>query len=165
MKTQGLSLTIEFNLLDAARYNNKGENMFMDKINAEYSSNPEKTKLSAELKDLIKVETQKDIQFIKNHVDPTLDVRHLDASEINELFRKKNGEPISRNITGEYNSESSPPEAGYYRIIQEEVDGEMIDVPVLISPGWQIDGDFLTNSIKYDRFGLKFLSGGKGSLD
>ena len=157
--------TIEFNLLDAGRYNKKGENMFMDKINAEYSSNPEKTKLSAELKDLIKVETQKDIQFIKNHVDPTLDVRHLDASEINELFRKKNGEPISRNITGEYNSESSPPEAGYYRIIQEEVDGEMIDVPVLISPGWQIDGDFLTNSIKYDRFGLKFLSGGKGSLD
>ena len=157
--------TIEFNLLDAARFNEKGENMFMDKIKQEYISNPEKTKLSAELKDMIKTETQKDIQFIKNHVDPTLDVRHLDASEINELFRKKDGKPISKNITGEYNSESSPPEAGYYRIIQEEVDGEMVDVPVLISPGWQIDGDFLTNMIKYDRFGLKNLSGGKGSLD
>ena len=160
--------TAEFNLHDGQRYNNKGENILMEAVNAEYISNPEKTKLSAELKEKIKLETQKDIQFIKNHVDPSLDVRHLDASEIEEMFRVNYGtkkKPISRNITGEYNTESSPPEVGYYKIVEEVIDGQTYEVPVLISPGWQIDGDFLTGQIDYNRFALKKMDLGPGSLD
>ena len=84
------------------------------------------------------------------------------------MFRKNYGtkkKPISRNITGEYNTSSSPPEVGYYKIVPEVIDGQSYEIPVLISPGWQIDGDFLTGQIDYNEFALKKLDLGPGSLD
>ena len=84
------------------------------------------------------------------------------------MFRKNYGtkkKPISRNITGEYNTESSPPEVGYYKIVPEVIDGKEYEIPVLISPGWQIDGDFLTGQIDYNKFALKKMDFGPGSLD
>ena len=156
--------SIEFSNFEASR-NTEGKNRLMEAVNANYMSNSEKNKMAPAIKKIFQEETQKEIQFIKNHVDPSLDVRHLDASEIQAEFNNS-----SRNTTGEFNTESNPPQAGYYRLVDEQVEDKKgviktIKVPVLISPGWQLDGNFLTNMIDYDRFALKGNLDGSKVLD
>ena len=157
----------EFSLLEASRVDAQGNNTMLDAI-AQNSKMDEKggSSLRGNSKDfkIIRQGVAREINWYRNNIDQSADVRHLSAKEIADDYPNANQ---SGAFDGTGNGKS-----GYYRIVKDgdKVDskGNQIYVPVLINNGWQLDGNNLTNTIDYNATAMKDpnqTSTGGGSLD
>ena len=113
---------------------------------------------------IIRQGVAREINWYRNNIDQSADVRHLSAKDIAKDYPNANQ---SGAFDGTGNGKS-----GYYRIVEDgdKVDskGNTIYVPVLINNGWQLDGNSLTNTIDYDATAIKDpnqTSTSTGSLD
>mgnify|MGYP003652837723 CR=1 FL=1 len=155
----------EFSLLEASRTDAKGTNLLLKAVADSIQSNEKGgSDLKGNSKDykIIRDGVAKEINWYRNNIDQSTDVRHLSAKEIAEEFP-------NANQSGAFNGTGTG-EVGYYRMAKDGFDknDKQIYVPVLINNGWQLDGNNLPNIIDYESTALKDpnqTSTGNGSLN